>query len=141
MTPRRFVGAAVVGRAAVAGLGAVSAGGCYTERERLVPPVVELQVDDSVAIAGGAVSGLVRATDASGLTTIAIHAWTPDSSFQAPTHHFVRADSVEIAFALHVSAGAAPGSSLEIEAIASDNQSFTIHVRDTLPVRAAARLQ
>ena len=116
---------------------AILSAACYAERERLAPPALTLELDDTVAVAGGTVSGRTRVVDASGVTSLLVVARTPDSSFQAPSHHWVRAESVEVAFAIHVSTAAA-GGRVEVEAAASDNQNFTVRVRDSLRVRAAA---
>ena len=120
--------------AAIAVLGVSVA--CYSPRSRLVPPTLVLVLDDTITVAGGTVSGRATATDASGITSLAVLATTGDSSFQAPTQHYVRADSVDVAFTLHVSAAATPGTAVEVVATTSDDQSFTIRVRDTAFVRA-----
>jgi len=102
---------------------ALLAAACIGERERLDVPRVALDVENAAPVPGGRVTGVVAASDASGLISLAVYACTGDSTFRQ-TRSYDRAREGAIDFELHVASTAALGDPLELYAVAFDDQGF-----------------
>ena len=120
---------------------AAAAAACVGDRERLDVPRLTLALDDTVAVAGGLITGRVAATDASGVIFLGVYACTRDSTYRN-REDFIRADSAAIDFELRVAAATPANAPVRVYAVTIDNQNFTvdtsrvIYVRDGTPPAA-----
>lgn len=102
---------------------------CIGDRERLVPPSLQLELLDSTAAPGGSVRVRVVAfDDYSDLLNVAVRARTTDSVFVDSENLFGGVDSLELEFEMHVASTAQDGEAIEVTASALNEQLLS---RDT----------
>ena len=114
-----------------------AAAACVGERERLDVPRISLALDDSVATAGGTLTGRVGAADASGLTLLAVYACTRDSTYRNREILFGQ-DSAAFAFELRVASVTPDNAPVRVYAVALDGQNFSSDTSRILYVRGGA---
>jgi hypothetical protein len=122
---------------ALAAASAVAGTACGGRRERLDVPQIALDVADQSPPAGGRVTGHVSASDASGLTLLAVYACTTDSIFRQG-FDLDRARSAGFDFSLYVASTTPPGAEIEVYAVARDDQGFYTDTARALTAGAAA---
>lgn len=110
---------------------------CGGRRERLDVPQIALDVADQAPAPGGRIVGHVGASDATGLTLLAVYACTADSIFRQGVD-LDRPRSAGFGFALYVASTATPGAAVEVYAVARDDQGFYTDTARTLSVGTAA---
>ncbi len=115
---------------------ALAAAGCLSERERLVPPTVAIELAATSFAPGDSVAGHASARDRSGLVLLVIEAVSGDSSYLA-RHDRSDVSTIELDFLLPVALTATPGSEIVITATATDDQMFSATATATAVVAAA----
>lgn len=116
--------------------------GCYRERERFDVPSLTVTPSDSVVAPGDTLRGTVHATDGSGLSLVRVIAISlldaTGTRLDSIGQRFNVDDrrSFESSFAFPMTKTVPIGSVVRLEALAIDNQNFTVQIVDTVFVRA-----
>jgi hypothetical protein len=107
--------------------------GCFAERERLDTPVVDLELASRAVAAGDTIRGVLRATDASGITDWVV---TARSRFDTARTSGRPAERTEILepFRFRLVDTIPSGTRVLVEAVVEDDQNFAITRSDTVTV-------
>ena len=112
---------------------AVFSAACFSERERLDTPVVDLVLAAHEVVAGDTIRGTLQARDASGIVDWVISARSAFDTVRvfgdAPELSEISAD-----FRLPLVDSTPPGTRVVVEAVVEDDQDFAIARSDTVTV-------